>query len=116
MILIQKIKKIKVKKWILEVLLDSAFFLILSIFFVIYLLSVYNKNSEKALILRTENTKPELITKAEENTYNFVASNRGKYYYLIGSPKANTLSEKNKLYFKSSHEAEKLGFKPYISN
>ena len=40
----------------------------------------------------------------------FVASKRGKYYYPVDCYLANTLSEKNKIYFNSRAEAEKQGY------
>ena len=46
----------------------------------------------------------------------YVASSRGKYFYEVGSDRGNSLSEKNRIYFSSQEEAEKLGFKPYFDN
>lgn len=40
----------------------------------------------------------------------FVASSKGKYYYPIDCPLAKKLSEKNKIYFKNSQEAETQGY------
>jgi hypothetical protein len=48
-----------------------------------------------------------------ESEYKYVASSRGKYFYPIGSKRADGLSEKNKMYFSTPEEAKKLGFKPH---
>ncbi|MFH0820678.1 MAG: hypothetical protein V1908_02780 [Candidatus Peregrinibacteria bacterium] len=42
----------------------------------------------------------------------FVASKRGKYYYSVSDTKAQQLSPKNRIYFKTKEEAEKKGYKP----
>ena len=40
----------------------------------------------------------------------FVASTRGKYYYEIGSTKANGLSEKSRVYFQTESDAKAHGY------
>ena len=42
--------------------------------------------------------------------YSYVASKRGKKFYEIKSSKAQNLSEKNKIYFKTKEEAIKEGY------
>ena len=120
MILIQGIKKIKGKKWIKELLIDISFY---SIFLIVCVVLVYWKIGEsrvKPLILES---KHESISPSSD--YNstdtkkdskYVASSRGKYFYEIGSKRANSLSEKNKIYFSDPEEAKKLGFKPYFES
>ncbi|MBU0727152.1 hypothetical protein KKA95_00540 [Patescibacteria group bacterium] len=46
-----------------------------------------------------------------ENTL-YIASSQGKYYYSIFDKRAFNISEKNRLYFSSSGEAEKIGYLP----
>jgi len=41
----------------------------------------------------------------------FIASKSGKYYYSIFDKKAFNISEKNRIYFKTSEEAERVGYK-----
>ena len=40
----------------------------------------------------------------------FIASSRGKYYYEVGSKKANGLSEKSRVYFQTESEAISHGY------
>ncbi|MBU0667507.1 hypothetical protein KJ835_00135 [Patescibacteria group bacterium] len=42
----------------------------------------------------------------------FIASKSGKYYYSVLNPKAFGITPKNRLYFKTEEEAEKIGFLP----
>lgn len=46
----------------------------------------------------------------EETQY--IASKSGKYYYSILSPKAFSITPKNRLHFKTKEEAEKMGYLP----
>jgi hypothetical protein len=41
----------------------------------------------------------------------FVASSRGKLYYTVFDPRANEIAPQNRVYFKSTEEAERAGFK-----
>jgi hypothetical protein len=116
MILIQKIKKIKVKPWLKEVALDILFFTIVMTFLLIYLTIIIKRNSENVLILTNNERIQTQNDKNSSTTLQFVASSKGKYYYKVGSERANSLSEKNKVYFKTAEDAEKLGFKPYFND
>lgn len=40
----------------------------------------------------------------------FIASKNGKYYYSVFDKRAHNLSEKNRIYFSSASEAEKIGY------
>lgn len=42
----------------------------------------------------------------------YIASKSGKYYYSILNPKAFGITPKNRLYFKTEEEAEKMGYLP----
>lgn len=46
---------------------------------------------------------------------NYVASKRGKNYYAVSCTGAKTLSEANKIYFATTTEAEKAGYKKSTS-
>jgi len=122
-ILIQRIEKIKgsiKQKWIREIIFDIIFY---TIFFVLGIIIVFSK-------IEKGREKPFVIVESQENLLNdsfipenevnmskkYVASSRGKYFYEVGSSRANSLSDKNKLYFSSQEEAKKLGFKPYFEN
>ena len=49
-------------------------------------------------------------TTIQLDSYLFVASKRGKYYYPINCSLAQQLSKQNKVYFKSKKEAEAKGY------
>lgn len=125
MILIHKIKKIKqyLKLNIFrELLLDLfiyIFFFAFGVFFVVFKLNDNNRG-ENILILESDLVEQKIETNdtkiINSKEVKFVASSRGKYFYPVGSSRANSLSEKNKLYFNSEEEAKKLGFKPYLTN
>lgn len=105
MILIQRFRKIKGQKWFK----DLIFYIII---FILAISFVFVKLGERGEVVIVK----EETFKKEDIEYLYVASSRGKYFYEIGSKKANSLSEKNKIYFSSSEEAKKLGFKPYFDN
>jgi uncharacterized protein (DUF2164 family) len=115
-ILIQRIKKIKEKSFFKEILVDTLFFLGFFIFGVIFVFSHIKGREERAFLLQNqkESVKIENNSIDMEQDFDFVASSRGKYFYEIGSSRANGLSEKNKVYFKTPEEAKNLGFKPYF--
>ena len=127
MILIQRFKKIKQScktRLFREILLDLVFyvfFFLVGSSFVFYRLE---KGREKPFVLYSEPRSFEATSKSENQNSDkdnhvdkkYVASSRGTYYYAIGSSRANSLSEKNKIYFYTPEEAEKLGFKPYYGN
>lgn len=50
--------------------------------------------------------------KQSQNGSMYVASSRGKLYYRIGCGGSTKLVESNKIFFNSSIEAEKKGYKP----
>lgn len=120
MILIQRIKKIKRAGWFSGVLFDIVFYTIFFALGASFVLSKTQDNNEKLLILeqkyKGEPSKIEMEDSTLENDPKYVASSRGKYFYEIGSAKANSLSDKNKIYFSSQDEAKNLGFKPYFAN
>ena len=66
---------------------------------------------EKELVLDLETELAEIETKNESpKEFPYVASSRGKYYYPVDCSLANTLKEENKIYFKTSQEAESRGY------
>ena len=40
----------------------------------------------------------------------FISSSKGKYYYSIFDKRALNISQKNRIYFSNSDEAEKMGY------
>lgn len=100
----------------MEMLVDIGFYLL---FLTIGIFFVWNKvlsKEEKIIIIsESKQTEKEKIA-TSSSIFLFVASSRGKYYYQIDSNRANSLSEKNRIYFKSQEEAEKAGFKPYFEH
>ena len=40
----------------------------------------------------------------------FISSSKGKYYYSIFDKRAHNISQKNRIYFSNSNEAEKMGY------
>ena len=60
---------------------------------------------DKQLIIPT---LPDTTTKP--NSYLFVASKKGKYYYPTDCPLAQRLSQNNKVYFQTKQEAEAKGY------
>lgn len=95
--------------------LFSLGFLSISLFFSIGIIIGANIISRPPIIIEKQ-----LITNIEEPTINqtittakefpFVASSRGKYYYPVDCNLADTLKEENKIYFKTSQEAENRGY------
>jgi hypothetical protein len=88
-----------------------------------FVFSKVGNREERSLILKnndlgiTSNSSLNKIgVQNDKKTGNFVASSRGKYFYVVGSDRANSLKEENKVYFSTEEEAKKLGFKPYIGN
>jgi len=116
MILIHKLKKIKLSKAVRETIIDSAFFTIFFVFGAIFVFSKIGDREERATILINDNEIETPVQGETVKTSGFVASSRGKYYYTIGSNRANSLNEGNKIYFSSEEEAKKQGFKPYSGN
>jgi hypothetical protein len=116
MILIQRLKKIKRYKWFKEILFDIGFYLF---FFVLGIIFVFNKlenREERVIIMESDEVQPPHAEAQPPETEKYVASSRGKYFYEVGSSRANSLSEKNKIYFSTPEEAKKLGFKPYFGD
>jgi hypothetical protein len=64
-------------------------------------------NNELEVLNKIEVKKEEIKDFSE---FLYVASKRGKKYYDINSKSAQTLSEKNKIYFKTKEEAEESGY------
>lgn len=122
MILIQRVIKIKGQKWLKDFILDLVFYLIFFIFGASFVFLRMEKGTDIQIV--SENLVSDSIkeepeqnpTEKIEDSHIFVASSRGKYFYKIGSNRANSLSDKNKIYFSSVEEAEKLGFKPYFGD
>ena len=119
MILIQRIRKIKGNKYFRDILIDVLFF---TTFFVLGVVLVFfriEKGREVPLILEKatkDDINNEHLVNSSQINMKYVASSRGKYFYEIESSRAKSLSEKNKVYFKTGEEAKKLGFKPYFDN
>ena len=120
MILIHRLKKIKFNKAVKETMIDVVFFIVFFILGVCFVFSKIENREERALILKNNDLDPaspgsvnELGVRDDKKVGNFVASSRGKYYYIVGSERANSLVESNKVYFSTEEEAKKQGFKPY---
>jgi len=111
---------IRKNKIIREIFIDFVFYSFFFIFGVVFIFGKIGGREESVMILEAPHNEKEIV--AEENTQKvnnnqkFVASSRGKYFYEVGSKRANSLSEQNKIYFETEDEAKNLGFKPYIDN
>ncbi|MFA6397338.1 MAG: hypothetical protein WDK96_00635 [Candidatus Paceibacterota bacterium] len=73
--------------------------------------NLINTTKEEGMGLKTQNIALE-STLNGQNTSNkpFVASSRGNKYYPTSCSQAKQLSSKNKIYFGSEEEAQKLGY------
>lgn len=116
MILIHRFKKIKFKKAFVEILWDIVFFVVFFVLGVCFVFAKVENRGERAMVVWEDNSNQVSTTTSPVSRGKFVASSRGKYFYPVGSSRANSLSEQNKVYFDNEEEAKKQGFKPYIGN
>lgn len=114
MILIQRIKKIKGNKILIEVVYDLIFYGLAFVFMLVFLLILTQNRTPKTTIITKKLPPNENIPENLIGNFNFVASSRGKYFYDINSERADGLSNKNKVYFYTEEEAKNAGFKPYF--
>lgn len=68
-----------------------------------------NNYEENSSVNEIDIFKASQTEKSMENAQ-FVASTRGKYYYVVGSEKANGLSEKSRVYFQTESDAKAHGY------
>lgn len=77
-------------------------------------LSVDEKSDGGGTILgtSTENGNSAVTSPSHIRIGKYVGARGGKAYYLPSCPAANRIAEKNKIWFESKEEAERLGYKP----
>lgn len=103
-----------------EILWDLIFYLIFFVFGVTFVFSKPEEGRDRPLVLEDKAERiverSSLYNAETQEGKRYVASSRGKYFYEVGTSRANSLSDKNKIYFSDPEEAKKLGFKPYFDN
>ena len=72
--------------------------------------SVLALQTSPPIVLRPD-TRPPMERNLRAESTRYVASTRGKKYYVAGSPAAQRLSPKNLIFFTSAQEAEAAGFR-----
>jgi hypothetical protein len=75
-------------------------------------LSVDEKSDGGGTILGTSTENGNSAVTSPSNIRKYVGARGGKAYYLPSCPAANRIAEKNKIWFSSKEEAERLGYKP----
>ena len=69
-----------------------------------------NENNDPSNEIQIINTNSNISTKNKEGEKVYVASKNGKLYYGVSCSGANRIKEENKVWFKTTIDAEKSGY------